>query len=192
MSLLTVFGVALGLAMDATAVAITTSTSLGHVTQRQIFRFAFHFGLFQTVMPVLGWITGHGFAEYIEAWDHWVAFGLLSLIGGKELVETLKRDHDVRQTRADPTRGWTLLALSIATSIDALAVGLSFGMLETPIVVPSVIIGVVTAALTTAGMVAGARLGTRLGARFGQWMRILGGLVLIFIGVKILVAHLSG
>jgi putative Mn2+ efflux pump MntP len=261
MNLLVVIGIAVGLAMDAFAVAVGTSVSLGRVSGRQVFRFGFHFGLFQAGMPLLGWLAGRGVQGYIAGWDHWVAFGLLAFIGGKAIADALRRDRaaapsaesssecapddrasvvgrappcppqprsggrdasrtdsgappalrraaDLRSpsgrppyipeaprsgpARApDPTRGLTLLMLSVATSIDALAVGLSLGMLRVAIWYPALIIGLVTAALTIVGMRLGSRLATLLGARFSRVTEIVGGLVLIGIGVKILLQHVG-
>lgn len=184
MTLIAVLGIAVGLAMDATAVAIATSVRLGRVSRRQVFRFAFHFALFQAVMPVMGWFAGRGLKEYIESWDHWVAFVLLGLIGGKAIVDVF-REEDGDTDVSDPTRGFSLIALSVATSIDALAVGLSFAVLKVEIWYPALVIGVVTAALTVLGMLVGARLGRRFGLR----VRVLGGVILIAIGIKILVEH---
>jgi len=181
-----IIGIALGLALDAFAVAIGTSICLGKVSWRQTFRLGWHFGLFQALMPVLGWIAGLTVADLIRAWDHWVAFALLITIGGKAVYEALQKKEDACPT-FDPTKGWSLVILSVATSIDALAVGLSFAALDVRIWAPAVVIGIVAAALTTVGMLAGARLG----ARFGRRMEAVGGLVLIGIGIKIVVEHLS-
>jgi putative Mn2+ efflux pump MntP len=186
MSLLTVVAVAIGLAMDATAVALAASIQLGVVTRRQVFRFAFHFGLFQALMPVAGWFAGRGLQQTIAAWDHWVAFGLLGFIGGKALYDAREAGDSGALRIPDPTRGWRLVALSVATSLDALAVGLSLAVLRVSIIYPCLVIGLVTAALTTAGMLVGSRLGQGLGRR----MRALGGLVLVAIGTKILVEQL--
>jgi len=232
--------------MDAFAVAVATSVTLGRVTGRQVFRFSFHFGLFQAMMPLAGWLAGRSVQAYIETWDHWVAFGLLAFIGGKAVITAVKSppsrssshtgDNDRASVvgrgplappqprsgdreglppdsiapsarrraegdppytsradgsvhgvpRRDPTRGLTLLMLSVATSIDALAVGLSLGMLRLGIWYPILIIGVVTFGLTVLGML----LGARLGSRFGRCTEFFGGLVLIGIGVKILIEHL--
>ncbi len=185
MSLIAVVGIAVGLAMDATAVAIATSIMLGRVYGRQVFRFAFHFGLFQAVMPVVGWFAGHGLSEYIESWDHWVAFVLLALIGGKAIVDVFRDGDDTDGSGPDPTQGLSLIVLSVATSIDALAVGLSLALLQVTIWYPAAVIGVITAGLTVCGML----LGSRLGRRFGLRVRILGGGILIAIGFKILVEH---
>ena len=185
MSVLTIFGIALGLAMDAFAVSIASSAVLRDVTRRQIFRLSFHFGFFQFMMPVIGWLAGLSVADYIAAYDHWVAFGLLAFIGGRMIYESFAKEEKLKET-ADPTRGLTLVMLSIATSIDALAVGLSFAMLQVKIWYPSVIIGLVAAGMTVIGM----RIGGRLGKRFGHRMELIGGLVLIGIGVKILIEHI--
>jgi manganese efflux pump family protein len=184
MSVIAVIGIAIGLAMDATAVAIGTSVLLGRVNGRQVFRFAFHFGLFQAGMPVLGWIAGRGLSAYIETWDHYVAFGLLAAIGGKAIFDVIKGDDD-KTSVADPTRGVSLILLSVATSIDALAVGLSLAVLQATIWYPAAVIGVITAALTVCGML----LGSRIGQRFGLRVRVLGGVILIGIGIKILLEH---
>src|SRR5512140_3851208 len=120
MNFLEILGIAVGLAMDATAVSIATSVALARVHWRQVFRFAFHFGLFQMLMPVAGWALGHGFERYITTWDHRVAFVLLSAIGGKAVYSALCGGEEALAQR-DPTRGWSLVGLSVATSIDALA-----------------------------------------------------------------------
>jgi len=185
MSLIAVIGIAVGLAMDATAVAIATSIMLGRVNGRQVFRFAFHFGLFQAAMPVVGWFAGRGLRDYIEGWDHWVAFALLAVIGGKAIVDVFRDGGDTDGSVSDPTRGLSLIVLSVATSIDALTVGLSLALLQVTIWYPVAVIGVVTAGLTFLGM----RLGSRVGERFGLRVRVLGGVILIAIGSKILVEH---
>lgn len=184
MSPITLLLVALGLAMDAFAAAIAASIVLRTVSARQVFRLAFHLGLFQALMPVIGWTVGTCVGTVIAAWDHWLAFALLTLVGGKAIYEAFSRT-DPRAPRDDPTRGFTLVALSIATSLDALAVGASLAFLGVDIWIPSVVIGLVACALTALGMLAG----SRLGARFGQRVEIAGGLVLIGIGVKIVVEH---
>ena len=185
MSFVALLGIALGLAMDATAVAIATSIFLGRVDGRQVFRFAFHFGLFQAGMPVIGWLAGRGLREYIESWDHWVAFVLLALVGGKAIVDAARAGENENAHASDPTRGLSLVVLSVATSVDALAVGLSLAMLDVVIWYPAAVIGVVTAALTVCGML----LGGRVGQRFGRRIRILGGVILLGIGIKILIEH---
>jgi putative Mn2+ efflux pump MntP len=183
---LVILGIALGLAMDCFAVAVGASVTLRRATGRQTFRLAFHFGLFQFLMPVLGWLAGLTVAGLMAKVDHWVAFGLLTFIGGKVIFMAL-REKGGRMHANDPTRGASLVMLSVATSIDALAVGFSFAMLEVRVWAPSVVIGVVSGAVTALGM----QVGSRLGERFGRRMEILGGLVLIAIGIKILLQHIG-
>lgn len=182
---LTILGIALGLAMDALAVALATGLALGDVSARQTFRLSFHFGLFQFLMPVVGWMAGLSIEAWIGGYDHWVAFGLLAAIGGKMIYESMTAMEEA-QERRDPTRGTSLVVLSVATSVDALAVGISLGLLHVRIWYPAVVIGIVASALTAGGMHAG----RRLGSAFGKRMEIVGGLVLVGIGVKILLSHL--
>lgn len=189
MNTLVLLGIALGLAMDAFAVAIATGLCLGRVTPRHTFRLAFHFGLFQFLMPVLGWFAGTQLAAYISSYDHWLAFGLLSFIGGKMLWEA--RSDEEPDCRTDPTRGWMLVTLSLATSMDALAVGLSMAFLRVSVWFPSVIIGLVAAVLTAVGIRLGS-FGNRFGRRWGHWAEIAGGLVLLAIGLDILLSHTLG
>ena len=182
-SWLNLLGISLGLAMDAFAVSIAAGLGLARVTPRHTFRVAFHFGLFQFLMPVIGWSAGLQLSQYIHQYDHWVALGLLAFVGCKMLWEAGTRRES--NSSADPTRGLMLLTLSLATSIDALAVGISLAMIQVQIVYPALAIGVITAAVTALGMM----LGTQVGARLGKRMEIIGGLVLIGIGLKILISH---
>jgi putative Mn2+ efflux pump MntP len=186
MSTATLIGIALGLAMDAFAVAIGVGLTLKKVSPRQTFRLAWHFGLFQAFMPVIGWLAGLTIERWISAFDHWIAFGLLAAVGGKMIYEAIWGDEEKRQT-ADPTRGMSLVVLSVATSIDALAVGLSLAFLGEDIWYPAVVIGLVAGALTTVGL----QLGQRFGHVLGRRMEIVGGLILIGIGAKILIEHLT-
>jgi len=184
MSVWTSVVVALGLAMDAFAVSIAAGLSVPKLTPRHVFRIGFHFGLFQALMPILGWLAGATVAPYFSAWDHWVALALLAFIGGRMLWPSKDREDEAA---CDPTRGLRLVTLSVATSIDALAVGLSLAMLGVSVWVPAAIIGIVTAATSTAGIT----FGSRLGARWGRRAEIVGGLVLVGIGVRIVVSHLG-
>jgi putative Mn2+ efflux pump MntP len=181
--LITTLGIALGLAMDAFAVSLAAGAILGRVSGRQTFRLSFHFGLFQFLMPVIGWLAGRTVSGLIAAYDHWIAFALLCFIGGR-MIHTAWRG-DAQAYRGDPTKGLTMVALSVATSIDALAVGLSLAMLRVTIWTPSVIIGLVAAAMTAIGM----HLGSQAGSRLGRRVEALGGLTLIGIGLKILIEH---
>lgn len=184
MDTLTLLGIAIALAMDAFAVALTAGMVLPRLTGRHLFRFGFHFGLFQALMPVLGWLAGITVREQIESFDHWLAFTLLTLVGGKMLWEACQGDED-NPREGDPTRGLSLLMLSIATSIDALAVGLSLAVLGVTIWTPALVIGITAAILTICGML----LGRKVGQRWGTRVEILGGLILIGIGIKILLEH---
>ena len=184
MDFLSVLGIAFGLAVDAFAVAVASSVALRKVSPRQIFRLSFHFGLFQAMMPIIGWSVGIWFERWVAPFDHWVAFGLLAFIGGKA-IWTAVSGGDEDDLRGDPTRGLSLVMLSLATSMDALAVGISFAMLKVRILYPSAIIGVVACAMTILGM----QIGSRLGMKFGRRMEVVGGLVLISIGVKIVLEH---
>jgi manganese efflux pump family protein len=184
MDWLTLLGLAVALAMDAFAVALAAGITIDRLTGRHLFRLGFHFGLFQAMMPVLGWLAGMSIHRWITAIDHWVAFALLALIGGKMIWEALSHEEE-NPPRADPTRGWSLVMLSVATSIDALAVGLSLAMLEVSIWIPAAVIGLVCAPLTVLGMM----LGRRISGFWGPRVEIVGGLVLIGIGVKILLEN---
>jgi putative Mn2+ efflux pump MntP len=180
-------GIAIGLAMDAFAAAVAISVSLGEVSSRQTLRLAWHFGLFQALMPIVGWTAGLSVERWIRAWDHWLAFGLLAVIGGRMVLSSLRNGRSERLA-SDPTRGWSLVMLSVATSIDALAVGLSFAALGVRVLAPAAVIGVTAGILTLLGV----WLGGRLGGRLGRLSELAGGLVLLAIGFRILVEHLLG
>lgn len=184
MDLITLLGLALALAMDAFAVALGTALALPVLTGRHLFRLSWHFGLFQALMPILGWLAGMTIQKWIVHFDHWIAFGLLGYIGVRMIWEALHHEEVVE--RGDPTRGWSLMMLSVATSIDALAVGLTLAMLDVTIWIPSLVIGLVAGILTVVGML----LGRRLSKSWGPRVEVVGGLVLISIGIKILVEHL--
>lgn len=184
MDLILLLGIALGLAMDAFSVAIGVSIALGGTDARQTFRLAWHFGLFQALMPIVGWAAGASVRPWIESWDHWLAFVLLMIVGGRMILDSITSGES-RPLLADPTRGWSLVVLSIATSIDALAVGLSFAALGVRVWFPAAIIGVTAGLMTLAGTLGG----HALGARFGSRMAMIGGIVLIAIGVWIVVDH---
>jgi putative Mn2+ efflux pump MntP len=185
MDWMSLIALACALAMDAFAVAIVTGLTLNPLSKRQVFRLSFHFGLFQALMPILGWLAGNALYKYIATFDHWIAFGLLAFVGGKMFWEALEKDEG-RASSKDPTSGWDLVILSVATSIDALAVGLSLAMLGSTILIPAAIIGIVAATFTITGMF----LGRRIGTRWGKRVEVAGGLILIAIGLKILLEHL--
>jgi putative Mn2+ efflux pump MntP len=177
--------IAVALAMDAFAVAIATGVTLKSVSFRQTFRLSWHFGLFQALMPVIGWGAGATVRVYIQAYSHWIAFGLLSLIGLKMIAEAFK--HDGTRQKKDPTKGMMLVVLSVATSIDALAVGLSISMLNVGIWLPACVIGLVAGGFTVVGLQFGRRMGSA--AKLGLYAEVFGGVVLIVIGLNILRGH---
>jgi len=185
MNFFLVFGVAFALAMDALAVAVGVSLNLKGMSRRQVFRLAFHFGFFQFMMPILGWLAGQRLFSYIHAFDHWVAFGLLLFIGGRMAFESFRASEKTEIKVADPTKGASLFILSLATSIDALAVGLSFAALHQAILYPAIVIGIICFLIT----VIGTKIGSLLGRLIGKRAELAGGLILIGIGIKILVGH---
>lgn len=184
MSLLEILLIAVGLAMDAFTVSLGIGTTRQANSPRPVFRLSFHFGLFQFLMPIIGWLGGTRIADLISGIDHWVAFGLLAFVGGRMVRSGLSPDEV--SYRTDPSRGGTLIMLSIATSIDAFAVGLSLAMLHVDVLMPSMIIGVVASSLSLVGLLMGHRLGTT----FGKRTEVLGGLILIGIGLRVLITHL--
>lgn len=183
MSFVEVFLIAIGLAMDAFAVCLGAGTTRFVDGPRPAFRLAFHFGLFQALMPILGWFSGAFIAQYISAFDHWIAFGLLAFVGGRMVRSGLDPDGECHST--DPSRGGTLIMLAIATSIDAFAVGLTLAMLDVNILYPAAVIGLVCAALSIAGLT----LGRRLGCAFGKRMEVVGGIILVLIGLRVVISH---
>lgn len=169
--------------MDAFAVAIAVSLKLQRISFRQVFRLSFHFGFFQFLMPILGWSVGIYIERWVAAFDHWIAFGLLGFIGGKMIFESGQSKQ--RLDHRDPTRGWQLVFLSLATSIDALAVGMSLALLAVSIWYTCLIFGMVAALFTIIGM----QFGKMVKTSTARHLEIAGGLVLIGIGVKILLEH---
>lgn len=189
MSLYAVILLAVALSMDAFAVAVASGCSLRAPGPRHYLRLSAAFGFFQFFMPVLGWHLGQSVRASMQAWDHWIAFGLLAWVGGAMLrsaVATLKK-RETSCPAVDPTAGPNLLLLSLATSIDALAVGLSLAMLQQGIWGPAVLIGVICAVITACGVFLGKTL-ARLCALSG-WAELLGGLTLLGIACNILREH---
>lgn len=213
MSIFSILIIAIGLAMDAFAVSICTGIKLKKLTSRKALKVGLYFGGFQAIMPLIGWAISTNFKSYIENIDHWIAFILLGIIGGKMLIEALKDEKDQSceetiplETSTDesnsenccnacnniyaknnnPIANKTLLVLAIATSIDALVVGISFAVLDVNIIEAITTIGVVTLIISFIGVM----LGKKLGELFKQKAEILGGFILIGMGIKILVEHL--
>ena len=189
MNTFAILGIAVALAMDAFAVAIATGVNLKQVSFRQTFRLSWHFGLFQAMMPVIGWGVGASVQSYMADYDHWIAFTLLALVGGNMLREAVlaEEDEENPKPRKDATKGMTLVMLSVATSIDALAIGLSMSMLQVSIGTPAIVIGIVAGLFTIAGLHLGKRV-ARL-TWLSSWAEIVGGLVLWIIGLNILREH---
>lgn len=188
MDIVTVLFIALGLSMDAVAVSLASGCSAGRdkLGARQALLLAFLFGLFQTLMPVAGWLAGLGFKRAIEGYDHWLAFILLAFIGGKMIREAV-RGPGRRRENGGRLGLPVMLGLALATSIDALAVGLSFSLLAVGIVVPVLVIGLVTFSLSLLAVFVGRRFGAVLAGK----AEVLGGVILIAIGLKILAEHLG-
>ena len=172
--------------MDAFSVAVATGVSLKTVSARQTFRLSWHFGLFQAMMPVMGWAAGLSVRAYIERYDHWIAFGLLAFVGISMIREAFSNDPTDRRKK-DPTCGVSLVMLSVATSIDALAVGLSISLLNVSIWTPALIIGLVAGAFTIAGLYIGKTMGAS--KHLSRYAEVLGGGVLLAIGLRILYDH---
>ncbi|KAF0111334.1 MAG: hypothetical protein FD147_941 [Chloroflexi bacterium] len=176
--------IALGLAMDCFAVSLGIGTSPIKKTLRTVFRLTFHFGLFQALMTLIGWLAGSRIVNLIAGFDHWVAFALLAWVGIRMIIESFSNKEEARE--GNPSKGGLLIMLSVATSIDALAVGLSLALVEVPILFASVVIGVTSLLLSLLGLF----IGSRLGMKFGKRMELIGGLILIGIGARILLSHL--
>jgi manganese efflux pump family protein len=184
MEFVTTLLIAIGLAMDALAVSLCIGTTGQASAPRARFRLAFHFGVFQAGMTLLGWLVGSTVVTLISGIDHWVAFALLAYVGINMIRSGANPDGECYQS--DPSRGRTLLMLCVATSLDALAVGLSMAVLHTPVWFPALVIGIVAGGLSILGLLAG----TTLGVRFGKRMEILGGIILIGIGLRVVITHL--
>lgn len=181
--------IGIGLSMDAFAVAVCKGLAMRRIHVRQALVIGLYFGVFQALMPVLGWLLGINFRRYIESVDHWIAFGLLAFIGGKMILEAIReKETAVAPEEYDqPLDHKELLLLAIATSIDALAVGISFAALGTPIFPSVLVIGCLTFGISVGGVV----IGNVFGSRFDRYAQIAGGIILILIGIKVLVEHMS-
>jgi putative Mn2+ efflux pump MntP len=183
MDIITIILIAVGLAMDAFAVSITHGMTTTNQKRKNALIMASFFGAFQMLMPVIGWLAGLAMAELIMGIDHWIAFSLLMFIGSKMIYESIKKENSEQESSL---RIHILLTLSIATSIDALMVGLSFAFLQTELAIPLVIIGIVTFALSFIGYF----FGCALGKIFKNKIEAVGGIILILIGLKILLEHI--
>ena len=182
MGIISILLIAVGLAMDSLAVSISGGIVMRPFCMRQSLRLALTMGIFQGGMTLLGWLMGVSFSSYITDFDHWIAFILLGFLGGKMIYESFGEE----ETTISSFSTKTLLTLGVATSIDALAVGVSMAFLKTSIYFPAFIIGFVTFALSLIGVISGYRFGKIKGIN----VELFGGIILIAIGVKILIEHL--
>jgi len=185
MNIISIIFIAFGLAMDAFAVSITSGITIKSLKINNALKIAAFFGLFQAIMPIIGWLSGLSFREIISDVDHWIAFGLLFLIGCKMIYESSKMEVD--NNKINPLNLYVLLMLSIATSIDALAIGLTLSFLNVSIILPSIIIGAITFLLSVIGVY----FGNKFGHYFERKIEMVGGFILIGIGIKILIEHLT-
>lgn len=185
MKFITVFFIAVGLAMDAFSVSIASGVIIHKVAFKNAFKIALFFGIFQAFMPVVGWLTGLGLKGFISQIDHWIAFLLLSLVGIKMIYDSIRSET---KKNFDPLNIYVLLMLSIATSIDALVAGITLSMVDISIVTPVLIIGVITFLFSFAGVY----IGGKLGHFFEKKIEMFGGIILVMIGVYILLEHLLG
>ena len=181
MQLLETVLLAVALGCDAFAVGMGVGARFCH--PRQTFRLSFHLGLFQFMMPVFGWFVSRRAPAAVRVWGPWIAFALLFFIGSKMVFESLKGRHETEGECVDPTRGLSLIALSVAASLDALGVGFGMGLLGSAMLVPAVCFGVTAGVMTWVSM----KLGNRLSTRFGRWIEAGGGLILIALAIEFVV-----
>jgi manganese efflux pump family protein len=183
MSLLESIVLGLVLSLDACAVATATTANGRLNNRRSALRLSFHFGLFQALMPILGWCLGHQVEPWIAPVDHWIAFTLLTLVA-IHMFTSAKQSASITDF-SDPSKGWMLVTLAVATSLDSLAVGFGLAALGVSVWYPSVIIGCVTMLMSILGIA----LGTRIGTRWGIRAQLAGAVVLVLIGLRITIAH---
>lgn len=184
MDLATIVLIAIGLSMDSLAVAVASGTSIRTLKPAHALKIGLFFGGFQALMPTVGWLIGFSLSSIIESFDHWMAFGLLTIIGARMIYEALKGEDEAEGK--NPLDLKILMLLSIATSIDALAVGISLSLLNVDILIPALIIGAVCFAFSSMGVA----ISSRLAKIFGNKLKVVGGLILIAIGLRILLEHL--
>jgi putative Mn2+ efflux pump MntP len=186
LDLISIFFIALGLAADCFAVSLSASISNRNHSSLQVTKVSFSFGFFQALMLVLGWLAGTTIVDFIANFDHWVAFALLLFVGGRMLWESFHEKDD--ENPPDISRGLLLLTLSIATSLDSLAVGLAFAFEDINLWISASVVGVTSLVISAIGFI----IGTKVGSIFGKRAEIIGGLILIGIGIRILLEHLLG
>ncbi len=200
MDILSIILIAVGLSMDAFAVSVTNGIIIRDLKAGHVLKIGLYFGAFQAIMPLIGWLAGFQFKDYIVTIDHWIAFGLLAILGVKMIHEAFGEEMGEEAVKEDmcevaistqgtvcesPLRKGRLLVLAVATSIDALAVGISFAFLQVSIVLSALVIGLITFGICCAGVC----IGNRFGGLLKKKAEIAGGLILISIGLKILLEH---
>ncbi len=185
MDLITIFIIAVSLSIDSFAASIVLGANSKQVSIFNIIKVALIFGFFQAVMPIFGWSVGNKFEYIIKSIDHWIAFVLLLLVGGKMIYESLSKSKK-NNSNIDISNFYLIITLGISTSIDAMVIGISFGVLRIAIQTPIIIIGITTFIFSTTGVI----LGKKVGIKFGNKFEVIGGVVLILLGVKILIEHL--
>lgn len=183
MTLLSLIILAIGLCMDSFAVSLTSGTLMQPFTTRRACKFALILAVFQGLMPVVGWLLGVGFRDLIESYDHWIALGLLLYLGGRMIIEALRNEE---QECFDPCCTRTAMTMGLATSIDAMAVGISLTFLHVDIIESAIVIGITTFIFSMAGLY----IGKKIGCYLKKGAEIIGGVILILIGVKICIEHL--
>jgi putative Mn2+ efflux pump MntP len=183
MEIITIVLIALALSMDAFSVAVGKGLNMKKVDVKWALVIATFFGVFQAIMPAIGWILGGQFDKYISSCDHWIAFGLLAFMGGKMIYESRTQECEITEDKRSYKE---LLVLAIATSIDALAAGISFALDKIDIVLSAILIGIITFALSFLGVF----IGNKFGCKYKNKAELFGGVILIAIGIKILIEHL--
>ena len=183
------FLLGIGLAMDAFAVSVCKGLGMRKLNKKQALIIGLYFGGFQALMPLIGWLLGSQFQKYITSIDHWIAFILLSFIGGKMMIEAIREwnEEETVDVMDAPLDHKNMLVLAVATSIDALAVGITFAFLDTPIIEAITIIGITTMVISIIGVV----VGNFFGSRYKSKAEFIGGLILVLLGLKILLEHLG-
>ena len=183
------FLLGIGLAMDAFAVSVCKGLGMRRLNKKQALIIGLYFGGFQALMPLIGWLLGSQFQKYITSIDHWIAFILLSFIGGKMMIEAIREwnEEETVDVMDAPLDHKNMLVLAVATSIDALAVGITFAFLDTPIIEAITIIGITTMIISIIGVV----VGNFFGSRYKSKAEFIGGLILVLLGLKILLEHLG-
>ena len=184
MGFIEIFIISVGLAMDAFAVAICKGLSMKKLNIKNAFIIALYFGFFQAIMPVIGYFLGSSFRSFVESVDHWIAFVLLAFVGINMIKESTDDELEKRNDRVDFK---TMIILSIATSIDALVIGITFAFFKARIVESAIIIGIITFILSFIGVI----IGNKFGDKFQNKAEVFGGIILILMGIKILLTHLG-